>query len=271
MLRGFGFILVRTGNIRHETDVNEHAVFPADVERKLSYCLEEMLRFYIAYRTADFGYYDVRPGHFGVFTYKPLGLVRDVRNYLHGLAEIFAAAFFFDDRIKHLAGRKVGKFIQVDARETLVMPEVEVGFRPVFGDENFAVLEGIHRSRVDVHIWVQFLYGYRIAALSQQSSERCRHNALAEPRNDAPGYEYILSIFHKKFSRKIVQNPNFEPFFARKNIKRAFFFKGFLLPQKKRPATYSKNEIYITPIGFCLSSAFYNFFMKIFRKVTASV
>ena len=52
-------------------------------------------------------------------------------------------------RIRRLGKRSVGK--------ALVMPQVEIGFRSVVGDENFTVLVGIHRSRIDVQVRVEFL------------------------------------------------------------------------------------------------------------------
>ena len=35
------------------------------------------------------------------------------------------------------------------------MPEVEIGFGAVFGDEHFAVLKRRHRAGIDVDVWVQ--------------------------------------------------------------------------------------------------------------------
>ena len=39
------------------------------------------------------------------------------------------------------------------------MAQVQIGFGPVFGDENLAVLEGIHGAGIDVDVRVQLLKG----------------------------------------------------------------------------------------------------------------
>ena len=47
----------------------------------------------------------------------------------------------------------------MDAEETFVVTEVEVGLRAVFGDVAFPVLVGIERSGVDVDVGIEFLDG----------------------------------------------------------------------------------------------------------------
>ena len=51
------------------------------------------------------------------------------------------------------------------------MAEVEVGLRPVFGDEHLTVLERAHRPRVDVEVRVELLHLHLEAALLQQPAE----------------------------------------------------------------------------------------------------
>ena len=70
MLSGFGLVLVGAGYVRNEADVNETAVFSADVYGVLADCLEEMARFDVADGAADFGNYYVRAGFFGVLLIK---------------------------------------------------------------------------------------------------------------------------------------------------------------------------------------------------------
>ena len=44
------------------------------------------------------------------------------------------------------------------------MPQIQVGFRAVVGDEYFPMLYGVHGSGVDIDIRVEFLHGYFVAA-----------------------------------------------------------------------------------------------------------
>ena len=76
-----------------------------------------------------------------------LDLVGDVRDDLHGVAEVLAAALLGDDRRVDLAGGDVGEPAQVAVEEALVVAEVEVGLGAVVGDEDLAVLERVHRAR----------------------------------------------------------------------------------------------------------------------------
>ena len=79
-----------------------------------------------------------------------LDLVGDVRNDLDGLAQIVAAALLGDDLLVDAAGGQIVVAGQPGVGEALVVAEVEIGFGAVVGDENLAVLEGRHGSRIDV-------------------------------------------------------------------------------------------------------------------------
>src|SRR5262249_53029437 len=81
--------------------------------------------------------------------------IGDVRDHLDGGAEIVAAPLLGQDLLVDAAGGDVVLAAGGAAGEALVMAEVEVGFRPVVGDEDLAVLVGRHRARVDVQIGVE--------------------------------------------------------------------------------------------------------------------
>ena len=76
--------------------MDEKAVFFTDLEGYLSDRLKEGLRLDIAYRAAYLGDNDVGVGLFGYGIDEILYLVGDVRNDLHGGAEIFASALFIE-------------------------------------------------------------------------------------------------------------------------------------------------------------------------------
>ena len=59
VLRRLGLQLARVADVRHEREVDEHAVAPADVDRELADRLEERQRLDVADRAADLGDDDV--------------------------------------------------------------------------------------------------------------------------------------------------------------------------------------------------------------------
>src|SRR5262249_18811150 len=77
----------------------------------------------------------------------------------------------------------------------LVVAQVEIGLCAVVGDEDFAVLEGAHRSGVDVQVGVELLQrDLQAAALQQAADRRCR-DPLAERGDYAAGHKDVFSHF----------------------------------------------------------------------------
>ena len=70
-----------------------------------------------------------------------LDFVGDVRDHLHGAAEVVAAALLADHALVDLAGGEVVALAHPHVDEALVVAEVEVGLGAVLGDEHLAVLE----------------------------------------------------------------------------------------------------------------------------------
>ena len=79
---------------------------------------------------------------------------------LHGLAQVFTTAFLGDHVGVHLAGGHIAVRGEVSVQEALVVAQIQVGFRAIFGDEHFAVLERVHRARIHVEVGIQFLHGH---------------------------------------------------------------------------------------------------------------
>ena len=121
-----------------------------------------------------------------------LDFIGDVRNYLHRLAEVIAAALFGDDGFVDAAGGPVMVAREMRGGETLVVAEIEIGFGAVVGDENFAVLIRRHRAGINVQVGIALLEGDAEAAAFQQAAHRSRRNAFSERRNHAAGNEDVL-------------------------------------------------------------------------------
>ena len=102
-----------------------------------------------------------------------------MRNHLHGFAEVIAAAFLHDHHLVDLTAGEVVVPGEDAIGETLVMSEVEVGLGTVIQDVNFAVLEWVHRPRIDVEIGIEFLEDDAQSTQLQERPEGGRREAFA--------------------------------------------------------------------------------------------
>ena len=147
LLRRFGLQLARRPDVGHERDVHVDDVLRADLENELPDRFEERQPFDVARRPADLGDDHVDFFRIGHLPDARLDLVGDVRDHLHGFAEIIAAALFQDDALVDLAAREVVVPREDAIGEALVVAEVEIGLGAVVQDVDFAVLKRVHRSR----------------------------------------------------------------------------------------------------------------------------
>ena len=149
----------------------------------------------IADRAADFGDDHVRRVFLeGNFQHAALDLVGDVRDDLDGRAQILALAFAGDDGIIHAAAGNVGRLREALVDEALVVPQIEVGFRAVVGDKDFAVLIRVHRAGIDVDVGIKFLHGNLEPAALEQPPQRGRRDALAQRGNHAARHKNKLGV-----------------------------------------------------------------------------
>ncbi|GBE21977.1 hypothetical protein BMS3Bbin01_01331 [bacterium BMS3Bbin01] len=119
-------------------------------------------------------------------------LVCDVRDDLHGAAEIVSTTFLLDDGQVHRTGRHVGIAPEILAGETFVVSEVEVGLAPIVGDEHLSVLEGVHRSRIDVDVRIQLLVDDAQTPCFEESSKGGCSDPLPKTGDHTTRYEHIL-------------------------------------------------------------------------------
>ena len=87
----------------------------------------------------------------------------------------------------------------MDAQEALVVTEVKIRLRPVFGNIAFAVFIGIQGPGVDIDIWVEFLDGDAKTARLEKFCQGGRYNALPKGRCHPARNENILSIHTAAF------------------------------------------------------------------------
>ena len=115
--------------IGHQRQVHVDAVVAAELDAQLADGLEERQRLDVADRAADLDHADV--GAVGAELDAALDLVGDVRDHLHGRAEIVAAALLRDHALVDAAGGEVAVAAGGRAHEALVVAEVEVGLGAV--------------------------------------------------------------------------------------------------------------------------------------------
>src|SRR5271157_4105450 len=194
-------------------------VVAAERDAHLPDRFQERERFDVADRAADLDHRDLglaAVGH-GAVHDPALDLVGDVRDDLHRAAEVVAAPLLADHAFVDLAGGEVVALAHFHVDEALVVPQIEVGLRPVLGDEHLAVLERAHRARIDVDVRVELEIGDADAAGSKNCGERRGGDALPQRGNDATRYKHELG--HGRQVQEIPSLP--EPPSGHKSMYRA--------------------------------------------------
>src|ERR1019366_1505344 len=178
VLGRLGLQFLGRGDKRHQRHVYEQRVVAAQFLPHLADGFDEGQRLDVAHRAADFGDHHVHVlrDFFG----RRLDFVGDVRNHLHGLAQIIAAALLGDDLLVNLAGSPVVIARKLGVGETFVVAEVKIGFGAVVGDKNFAVLKRRHRPRIDVQVGIELHQVDFEAAAFEQASDGSRRQSLAQ-------------------------------------------------------------------------------------------
>ena len=144
--------------------MNVAAVFLADLVFHLPDGFHKGKRLNVADRSAYFRYDYVGACFVGGKQHAAQNFFGDVGDYLDGSAVKASLALFVEDAKVNAACGGVGALAKSRVGEALVVAQVQVGFRSVVGDENLAVLDRIHRARVDVQVGVEFLVYNLVAA-----------------------------------------------------------------------------------------------------------
>ena len=191
VLRRLRLLLSRRADVRHEGDVHVEDVLPADLVAELPDRFEEREDLDVADGAADLGdhHVDVVVGE---RVDARLDLVGDVRDDLHGLAEVLAPPFLGEHRLVDRTGRGVGPAGQRDVDEALVVPEVEVGLALVVGDEDLTVLERVHRPGVDVDVRVELLHRDPQPPALEEPAQRGGGQSFAEAGCHPTRHEDVL-------------------------------------------------------------------------------
>jgi len=158
VLRGLGLQFTGRGNPGQVGQVHEGRVVRAQLQGQLAHGLQEGQGLDVAHRAADLAdghVHGVRRADAGAALDELLDLARDMRDDLHRLAQIVAAAFFLEHALVDAAGGEVVGLLHARFDETLVMAQVQVGLGAVVGHEDLTMLEGRHGARIHVDVRVE--------------------------------------------------------------------------------------------------------------------
>ena len=118
VLGGLGLQLLRGGDPGHQRHVHEQRIFAAQLMPQLADGFEERKRFDVADGAADLDDHDVDSGGLvrrpGDAPHRGLDFVGDVRDHLHGFAQIVAAALARDDLLVDAAAGQIVGLGQVE-------------------------------------------------------------------------------------------------------------------------------------------------------------
>ena len=170
VLGGLGFDFARRRDIRYIAQMHIQGVAAPQLAAHLADGFQKRQRFDIAHGTADFYNGHIVSGR--AFVDFAFDFVGNMRNHLHGAAQVVAAAFFGNHLLIHLAGTETITAQHGGIDKTLVVAEVEVGFRAVFGYKHFSVLKRAHGAGIDVDIGIELEHGDIQAARFENGSNR---------------------------------------------------------------------------------------------------
>ena len=179
LLRRFRLQFAGRLDVRHSVTCTFTTFCGADFENELPDRFQKRQTLDVAGRAADFRDDDVGFAFVRDLANAVLDFVGHVRNHLHGFAEVIAAAFLQDHAFVNLAAGEIVVARENAIGEALVMAEIEIGLGAIIEDINFAVLERVHRSRIDVEIGIEFLENNPQSAQLEKRAERSRRQAFA--------------------------------------------------------------------------------------------
>ena len=189
MLRRLGLQLAGGRNIRHQRQVDVDGVAPRQIVAELPDRLDEGHRLNVADRSADLAENEVEI--VVCVEDERLDLVRDVRDHLHGRAEVVAATLLVEDVLVQPARRDVVGLNGRTSGEPLVMAEVQIGLGAVVRDEHLAVLGRAHGARIHVQVGIEFAQPHPVSTGLQQCAEGGRSYSFSKGRNHAAGDENV--------------------------------------------------------------------------------
>lgn len=76
----------------------------------------------------------------------------------HRTAAVVSVALFLQDGPVDLSGDDVGVFVKIFIDKPLVVPQIQIRFRAVVSDKDFAVLDWVHGAGIDVDVGIKYIF-----------------------------------------------------------------------------------------------------------------
>src|SRR5690242_7205356 len=159
---------------------------------------EERQGFDVTDGAADFDDHDIHRSPVGCGGYaagRGFNFVRHVRDHLHGLAKVIAAALARNNLLVDASAGEVVGLRERRVGEAFVVAEVEIGLGAIVGDKDLAMLEGAHGTGIDVQVWVELLQRDFEAAAFEETTDARGRDSLPQGGNHAAGDEYIFGHY----------------------------------------------------------------------------
>ena len=190
VLGRLGFQFARGGNKRHQREMHENHILRAQFQTHLPDRFQKRQRFNVAHRAANFDEHNIHA--FGHFAEGGFNFVGDVRNHLHGFAQVIPAPFLGDDRFVKTPGGPVVVARQMCGGKPFVVPQVQIGLGAIVGDKDFAMLIGRHGAGINVQVGIALLEGNFKSAAFKQAGHGGGCHAFPERRNHATRHKHIF-------------------------------------------------------------------------------
>ena len=101
-------------------------------------------------------------------------------------------ALTVDEGLVHRTLRDIGVTVEALVDKTLIVAQVEVALVAVVGHKDLAMLEGAHRTGVDVEVGIHLLHRDLVAAALEKAAQGRCGNALTQGRYDSASHEYMF-------------------------------------------------------------------------------
>ena len=187
VLGGLGLQLAGGWNVGQQREVDEQYIVVPQLHPHLPDRLQKGQRLDISHGAADLHHGHVVP--LGPLLDAPLDLVGDMGNHLYRGPQIVTAALLADHLLIYAAGGEVVALAHGNTHEALVVAQIQIGLRPILGDEHLAMLERAHGAGVHVDIGIQLEQGDLDAARLENRGQGGGCDALAQGGDDTARYE----------------------------------------------------------------------------------
>ena len=197
-LGGLGLHLARGLQIRDQRHMDQGHMIRAHLMAELADRFQKRLALDISHGSSHFDNGDPLLVRRFSSVKSAFDLIGDMGDYLYRSPAEISVAFFLQNRPVDLSCSHIGVPVQAFINKPLVMSQVQICFRPVVGDKDFTVLNGIHCTRIDIDVGIEFLHSHLIAPRLEKPSQGRGGDPLSQAGYHASGDKNIFYC-HKRF------------------------------------------------------------------------